>query len=43
MAVMRPENPFEMILDRPFFFVIGDKTTRSILFVGIVSNPGALR
>ena len=43
MAVMRPENPFEMILYHPFFFVIGDQTTRSILFMGIVSNPGALR
>ena len=39
MAVMRPGKPFEMILDRPFFFVIGDKTTHSILFMGIVSNP----
>jgi serpin B len=39
-VMMRPESPFEMILDHPFFFVIGDKTTRSILFMGIVSNPG---
>ena len=39
-VMMRPESPFEMIMDRPFFFVIGDKTTRSILFMGIVSNPG---
>lgn len=43
MAVMRPEKPFEMILDHPFYFVIGDQTTRSILFMGIVSNPGAVR
>ncbi|HZL77686.1 MAG TPA: serpin family protein [Candidatus Limnocylindrales bacterium] len=42
MAVMRPEKPFEMVLDHPFFFVIGDKTTHSILFMGIVSNPGAV-
>lgn len=35
--------PFEMILDHPFFFVIDDKTTRSILFMGIVSKPGADR
>ena len=39
-VVMRPESPFEMVLDHPFFFVIGDKTTHSILFMGIVSNPG---
>jgi len=38
---MRPESPFEMVLDHPFFFVIGDRTTHSILFMGIVSNPGA--
>jgi len=42
MVMMRPEKPFEMILDHPFFFVIGDKTTHSILFMGIVSNPGAV-
>ena len=41
-VVMRPEKPFEMVLDHPFFFVIGDKTTHSILFMGIVSNPGAV-
>jgi hypothetical protein len=41
-AMIRPERPFEMILDHPFFFVIGDKTTRSILFMGIVSNPDAV-
>jgi serpin B len=39
MAVMRPESPFEMILDHPFFFVIVDRTTHAILFMGIVSNP----
>jgi serpin B len=38
-AMIRPESPFEMILNHPFFFVIGDKMTRSILFMGIVSNP----
>jgi serpin B len=42
MAVMRPEPPFEMILDHPFFFVIGDEATRSILFMGIVSDPVSL-
>lgn len=41
LAVRRPEKPFEMILDHPFFFVIADRTTHSILFMGIVSDPGA--
>lgn len=39
MVATRPESPFELILDHPFFFVIGDETTHSILFMGIVSNP----
>jgi serpin B len=39
-VAMRPESPFEMVLDHPFFFVIGDRSTHSILFMGIVCNPG---
>ena len=39
-VVIRPESPFEMVLDRSFFFVIGDRTTHAILFMGIVANPG---
>ncbi|MCQ4085928.1 serpin family protein [Saccharibacillus sp. JS10] len=31
--------PFEMKLDRPFFFVITDRTTDSIVFMGEVGNP----
>ena len=31
--------PFEMIVDRPFFFVIGDDQTQSILFMGVVCDP----
>ncbi|HEX3628093.1 MAG TPA: serpin family protein [Verrucomicrobiae bacterium] len=38
-AVMRPLNPFEMIVDRPFFFVISDTSTGAILFMGIVNDP----
>jgi len=38
-AVFRPITPFEMIVDRPFFFVIEDNQTRSILFMGMVLNP----
>lgn len=33
------QEPFEMIVDRPFFFVITDERTQSILFMGIVNEP----
>jgi len=39
LAVMRPLRPFEMIVDRPFFFVIEDSQTQSILFMGVIFNP----
>jgi serpin B len=35
----RPEKPFEMIVDRPFFFVIADDQTKSILFMGVIYDP----
>ena len=38
-GVLRPEKPFEMIVDRPFLFVIGDDSTKSILFMGVVFDP----
>jgi serine protease inhibitor len=38
-AVLRPVKPFEMIVDRPFFFVIEDDQTQSILFMGVVYDP----
>jgi serpin B len=31
--------PFQMIVDRPFFFAIEDSTTKSILFMGVVNDP----
>jgi serpin B len=42
MTAVRPTvKPFQMIVDRPFFFVIEDSLTHSILFMGIVNEPGA--
>ena len=37
--MFRPEKPFEMIVDRPFLFVIGDDSTKSILFMGVIYDP----
>ena len=39
MAIMEPIKTFEMIVDRPYFFVIGDSATQSILFMGVVHDP----
>ncbi|MGD0253884.1 MAG: serpin family protein [Verrucomicrobiota bacterium] len=39
LAIIEPVKPFEMIVDRPFFFVIGDDQTQSILFMGVVYEP----
>jgi serine protease inhibitor len=38
-VVMRPQPPFEMIVDHPFFFVISDRTTGAILFMGVINDP----
>jgi serpin B len=38
-AKFRPEKPFEMIVDRPFLFVIADDQTKSVLFMGVIYDP----
>jgi len=38
-VVMRPLKPFEMVVDHPFLFVILDKPTGTILFMGVVNDP----
>ena len=39
LGIMRPLQTFEMIVDRPFFYVICDSETQSILFMGVVYDP----
>jgi len=36
---LRPPKPFEMIVDRPFLFVIDDDSTKSVLFMGVIYDP----
>jgi serine protease inhibitor len=40
--MFRPEQPFNMIVDRPFLFVIGDDAKKSILFMGVIYDPAGL-
>ena len=37
---MNPPKPFRMIVDRPFLFMIEEKETKAILFMGVVFDPG---
>ena len=42
MTAVRPKfEPFNMVIDRPFFFLIEDSATKSLLFMGIVNQPGS--
>lgn len=36
---MPPQDTFEMVLDRPFFFAIAEKSTGSLLFLGSMVDP----
>jgi serine protease inhibitor len=38
-AIERPQPPFSMIVDRPFFLTIGDRANDRILFAGVVNAP----
>jgi serine protease inhibitor len=38
-AVARPEQPFQMIVDRPFFCVIEDRRSGALLFIGAIYDP----
>ena len=38
-AVARPEQPFRMIVNRPFFCAIEDRRSGALLFVGAIYDP----
>jgi serpin B len=40
-AIARPEQPFQMIVDRPFFCAIEDRRSGALLFVGAIFDPAA--
>jgi serine protease inhibitor len=38
-SLRNPPQPFQMVVDRPFLFLISDQVTKSILFMGLVFDP----
>lgn len=38
-GIARPELPFRMIVNRPFFFAVLDNKTNAILYMGTIGNP----
>lgn len=34
-----PEKPFQMVVDRPYMFLIEEQTTGTILFMGLIVDP----
>jgi serine protease inhibitor len=38
-VAMAPEQPFEMVIDRPFAMVLRDRQSGTLLFLGIVRDP----
>jgi serpin B len=38
-AIAHPEQPFRMIVDRPFFCAIRDQRSGVLLFVGAIYDP----
>jgi len=38
-ALARPEQPFRMIVDRPFFCAIEDRRSGALLFIGAIYDP----
>ena len=38
-SAMRPRQPFQMVVDRPFFCAIRDDATGTVLFMGSIFDP----
>jgi serpin B len=40
-AIQRPEQPFQVIVDRPFFCAIRDQRSGALLLIGAIYDPGS--
>jgi serine protease inhibitor len=38
-SAIRPQDPFKMVVNRPFFCAIRDNQTQTVLFMGAIANP----